>query len=186
MHARFVKYIITSALLLAASLACAEPTAIRTFAVPDHGSLRLSAPKSWPVETRSAPNRNLPTIAFGPREGASYQVLITPLSPASKDQPPLPAGAVKQMVERAAQDARAQSVEKSLAVKQLKSGAHVGYYFSATDRAPKSDEYKYMTQGMFGLGEMMLTFTILTNDGYETVVPAALTMIKSAVQLRDL
>jgi hypothetical protein len=167
-------------------LANAEPTTIRTFAVPDHGSLQLNAPKSWPVAMRAVPNRTVATIAFGPAEGATYQVLITPLAPATKNHPPLGAGAVKQMVEHAADDAQSQSIEKSLTVKELRSGAHIGYYFSATDRAPKPDEYKYLTQGMFGLGEMVITFTILTNDGYENVVPAALTMIKKAVQLKDL
>ena len=185
MQARLVTYALTSALLLAATLAAAEPTTVRTFAVADHGSLQLSAPKSWPVEMRPAAGSALPTIAFGPGEGATYRVLITPLSMARKAEP-VPAPAVKQMVERAAQDAAAQSVEASLTVKELKSGAHVGYYFSATDRAPNPDEYKYMTQGMFGLGEILLSFTILTNDGHGTVVPAALNMIKTAVTLKDL
>ena len=186
MHARLVQHAIASALCFAAMMAAAEPTTVHTFAVPDHGSLQLNAPKSWPVEMRAAASRALPTIAFGPTQGATYQILITPLSPARKGQPPVPAPAMKQMVERAAQDAKAQSVEKSLTVKELKSGVHVGYYFSATDRAPKADEYKYMTQGMFGLGEILLSFTILTNDGHDQVVPAALNMIKTAVQLRDL
>ena len=186
MHARFVRYPVASTLWLIAALAFAEPTTIRTFTIPAHGSLQLSTPQSWPVETRSAPNHSLPTIAFGPGEGATYQVLVTPLPPAHKGQPPLAAGALKKMVEHAADDARAQSIEKSLAVKEFKSGAHVGYYFSATDRAPRPDEFKYMTQGMFGLGDMLITFTILTNDGYESVVPAALTMIRNAVELKDL
>ena len=186
MHVRILRYAIASALLLITTLAGAEPTSIRTFPVPDHGSLQLSAPESWPMEMRTGPNRTLPIIAFGPSQGATYQVLITPLSPSRGNQAPLAAGSLKQMVEHAAQDAKAQSVEKTLAVKELRSGAHVGYYFSATDRAPKPDEYKYLTQGMFGIGEVLITFTILTNDGYDAVVPAALTMIKNAVQLKDL
>src|SRR5437868_6173819 len=83
-------------------------------------------------------------------------------SPARKDQPPVGDSAVKQMVEQAAQDAKAQSVEKTLTIKELRGGENVGYYFSATDRAPKADEYKYLTQGMFGLGEVLISFTILT------------------------
>ncbi len=186
MFARFVQLAVASALFLAATLSAAEPTAIRTFVVLDHRSIQFSAPKSWPVETRATRNSSFKTIAFGPTEGATYQVLITPLSPTQKHQPKLTSGAVKKMVEHAAQTAREQAVEKSLTVKEFRSGAHVGYYFSATDRAPKEEEYKYMTQGMFGLGEMLLTFTILTNEGYEDVVPEALTMIKNAVALKDL
>jgi hypothetical protein len=186
MHARMIRIALTSALLLVATLAGAESTTVRTFVVPEHGSLQLSAPQSWTVELRDAPNRTLPTIAFGPNEGATYQILITPLAPTRKDGPPLAASAVKQMVEQAAQGAKTQSVEQTLVIKELKSGNNVGYYFSATDRAPKPDEYKNLTQGVFSLGEILITFTILTNDGYEGIVPAALTMIKSAVQVREM
>lgn len=185
MHARSARYALAAALSFVASLAAAESTAIRAFPVTDRGTLQLNAPQSWPFEMRSAPNHALPTIALGPEKGATFQVLITPMPPPQKD-PPASAGALKQMVEHAAQEATAQAVEKSLLVKELRSGAHVGYYFSATDRAPKSDEFKYMTQGMFSLGEMLIAFTILTNNGYESVVPAALTMIKNAVVLRNL
>jgi hypothetical protein len=186
MHARIVRIALASMLLFVATLAGAESTALRTFVVPEHGSLQLSAPQSWPMELRDAPNRTLPTIAFGPNDGAKYQVLITPLAPTRKGGPPLAAGDVKQMVEQAAQDAKTQSVEKTLAIKELRNGTNVGYYFSATDRAPKPDEYKNLTQGVFSLGEVLLTFTILTNDGYEDIVPAALTMVKGAVQMRDM
>lgn len=43
-----------------------------------------------------------------------------------------------------------------------------------------------MTQGVLALDDVLVTFTILCNEGYESVVPAALGMLKSAVQLRDL
>jgi len=186
MHAPTIRIALASTLLLVATLAAAESTTVRTFVIPEHGSVQLSAPESWPVEMRDAHNRTLPTIAFGPNEGATYQVLITPLAPTRKDGPPLAASAVKQMVEQAAQEARTQSVEKTLTIKELKGGNNAGYYFSATDRAPKPDEYKNLTQGVLSLGDVLLTFTILTNDGYESIVPAALTMIKSAVLVRDM
>ena len=186
MHAPTIRIALASTLLLVATLAAAESTTVRTFVIPEHGSVQLSAPESWPVEMRDAHNRTLPTIAFGPNEGATYQVLITPLAPTRKDGPPLAASAVKQMVEQAAQEARTQSVEKTLTIKELKAGNNAGYYFSATDRAPKPDEYKNLTQGVLSLGDVLLTFTILTNDGYESIVPAALTMIKSAVLVRDM
>src|SRR5438874_7274661 len=117
MYVRMVRFAIAAALLLLTSLAGAESTTVRTFSVPEHGIVQLSAPKSWPVEMRDAPNRTLPTIAFGPNEGATYQVLITPLSASQKDQPLPGAAAVKQMVEQAAQEAQTQSVEKTLVIK---------------------------------------------------------------------
>jgi hypothetical protein len=57
-----------------------------------------------------------------------------------------------------------------------------GFYFSATDRAPKPGEYKFLTQGIVRVGELSVTFTILTNDGQEAVVKQALEALKGASQ----
>ena len=57
-----------------------------------------------------------------------------------------------------------------------------GYCFSATDRAPQPGEYKYLTQGIVRVGELSVTFTILTNDGQEAVVKQALEALKGARQ----
>jgi hypothetical protein len=173
-------------LLLASASAFAENTIIRTFPIAEHGSLQLSAPQSWPVQTRRAGERQGLTIAFGPQDADTYQVLITPMPRAGKSEQAAGAVVVKQMVQLAAADAQQQAVEKTITVKELRAGVHVGYYFSATDRAPLTGEYRYLTQGMFALGETVIAFTILTNDGYESVVPAALTMIRNAVELKGL
>jgi hypothetical protein len=37
-----------------------------------------------------------------------------------------------------------------------------------------------MTQGMMGLADLRVTFTVLTNDGGEAFVPKALDMLKRA------
>jgi hypothetical protein len=57
-----------------------------------------------------------------------------------------------------------------------------GFYFAATDRAPKPDEYKFLTQGVVRVGELSVTFTILTNDGQDAVVKQALDALKGATQ----
>jgi hypothetical protein len=66
-------------------------------------------------------------------------------------------------------------------VRELKSGASViGYYYTVTDKAPKPGEFKLMTQGMFGLVDLRVSFTILTNEGQEGTVKEALAMLSSA------
>jgi hypothetical protein len=50
----------------------------------------------------------------------------------------------------------------------------MGYYFSATDRAPKPGEFKYLTQGILHIGELVASFTILSNDGGEANASDAL------------
>ncbi|HEY7676568.1 MAG TPA: hypothetical protein VIG69_05830, partial [Candidatus Methylomirabilis sp.] len=68
----------------------------------------------------------------------------------------------------------------TIEVRELQGVAARGYYFSATDRAPKPGEYKFMTQGMLRVGSLLVTFTILTNDGQGNIVADALAMLRSA------
>ena len=82
----------------------------------------------------------------------------------------------------AAKSAEAQSVEGSLAIQNLVGSGGRGYYFRATDRAPKPGEWKYLTQGMIRAGTIALAFTILTNDGQASIEKAALEVIRLAVQ----
>jgi hypothetical protein len=72
-------------------------------------------------------------------------------------------------------------VEKSLPLKALTGPSGSGYYFVATDRAPALGEWKYLTQGIIRVDDIVLAFTILTNDGQEATVTAALGMLRHAV-----
>ena len=87
---------------------------------------------------------------------------------------------IRSQVAKAAADAKAEAVEKTIPVLELQGDSGGGYYFSATDRAPKPGEYKYMTQGMIRIGELATTFTILSNDGAGSVVPDTLRSLKRA------
>lgn len=118
--------------------------------------------------------------AFKQEGSASFQVIVTPVW-SGKSGRPLPNGEqLKQEVRKSADEARAQAVERTIEIKELKGEAVSGYYFSATDRAPKPGEFKYMTQGMLRTGKLMLIFTVLTNDGQTRIVDDALAMLKGA------
>src|SRR5689334_17468135 len=111
---RLLQFLIAGLLVFVSAHAVAEGTTIRTFPIAEHGNLQLSAPQSWPVQTRMGGQRQAPTIAFGPEDDATYQVLITPLPHARKSEGAADAVSVKQMVQLAAADAKAQAVEKTL------------------------------------------------------------------------
>ena len=58
------------------------------------------------------------------------------------------------------------AVEMDLAVQQLDGAQGQLHYVSVTDstvRNPSTDNYKYADQGAVDLGEIMATFTLLTN-----------------------
>jgi hypothetical protein len=166
--------------LLFVTMAIAGETNTRTYSLADHGSLHLQIPITWADQVRQPPGQLPPTVTFSQKTGDSFKMLITPLWAANKEIV-LPDGdSLRQMVQQSAQRASAQAVEKSIEVKEMKGNSGIGFYFSATDRAPKPGEYKYMTQGIIRIGELMTTFTILTNEGQEMIISDALLMLKTA------
>lgn len=170
-------------LLVLMTLACGAALAAgggtRSYALGDRGTLELQVPAAWQdiVErTQGLP----PVITFSARDGAQFQVLLTPtwaLAPGAK----MPGREeIRAGVQRGADSAARQSVERVIEVKELKGSQGGGYYFSATDRRPKRNEYKYLTQGVTAVGDLRVAFTILTNDGQEAVVKDALAMLAGA------
>lgn len=174
-------------MLLAAAwpgLAGAAAEAARSFALPEHGALELKVPPAW-QETVERTQGLPPTLHFNAREGAQFEVMLTPLWPPRAGTKLAGPEEIKAGVQRSADHAAKQSVERVIQVQALKGKHGAGHYFSATDRKPRAGEYKYMTQGIVALGEVHLGFTILTNDGQEAVVKDALEMLAGARHRKD-
>jgi hypothetical protein len=171
---------VTVALLFLSCAVVAEESEVRSYPLPNHGTFNLTIPKSWQGRVSQPPDNLPPTIVFAPPGPPTYQVLITPIWPA-KPGIILPDHAgVRKNVERAAEKAKSQSVEKEIPIKEITGLSVAGYYYAITDKSPKPDEYKYMTQGMVRLGELMITFTALTNDGYTNAAAQTIKALQSA------
>ena len=171
--------------VLAASVTFAEEARVRSYALPDHGQFQLRVPMSWKHEVRQSPNRLPPTIVFKPQTGAAFEIFLTPIWPARPDVPTATPERLRRQVEQAAERAKPKATESTIDVKELRGSAGVGYYFSATDRAPAPGEYKYLTQGLIRVGTLVTTFTLLTNDEATSTVADALAMIGSAGHATD-
>jgi hypothetical protein len=172
-------------LLLAAvgvtsGLAVALAASPRTVALPDHGALTLTVPDGWKDEIRQPPNRLPPTIALTPRSGAPFEVLITVVWPVGPRAGLTDEATLQSEVAAAAKSAEPQSVERSQPLKELSGANGRGFCFFATDRAPGPGEYTFLTQGMIRTGQIALAFTVLTNDGQDAVLNAALEMLRAA------
>lgn len=166
--------------------AAAEKTDDRRYPLPDHGVFQMKVPASWKDEVQQPDDNRLPpTIAFRPASGEQFLILISPIWKVKKDAPLLTDGDLQKMVQRAADGAQPNAAEKTLKIIELQGSSGRGYYFSATDKAPKEGDYKFLTQGALLVGELTVTFTILTKDGREAVDSAALTMLKSAIHVKE-
>jgi hypothetical protein len=144
--------------------------------LPGGGALLLSAPPGWKHEMR--PER-IPTVSLLP-EGGAFQVLVSPLVRPDGSTASADSDSLRKLVSAGAQGALPQAVEKSLPLQELHGANVQGSYFSATDRAPKPGEFKYLTQGAMSVQGLPVTFTILSNGNPQAAVDVALRMLQSA------
>jgi hypothetical protein len=170
----------TLPVLLAAVLSFSAQAA-ESFALPGHGALQLEVPVGWRSQVRSPRPDLPPTIRLAPQQGRVFEILLTPIWPmngkgAANEE------ALRGLVAAGIKGAQPRAVETELTVREVPGMPGTGYYFAATDREPEPNGYTHMTQGAARVGELTVTFTILTNSGQRDVVDAALGMIAGAEQ----
>ncbi len=167
-------------LCLVAGAAAADETKSRTFAISGQGELQLNVPVSWTSDTMPATAEIPAGIQFGPRAGAPFEMLFTPMGYVTKDAPAPGPAVLKKLAQDAAALLKDRAVERTIDVRELRGASAAGYYFSATDRAAKPGEFKIATQGFVMVGDLLVSFTVLTNDGQRHVVDSALEMVRNA------
>jgi hypothetical protein len=172
---------IIAVVLVAIGSSAAADSAARRVALPGHGELELFVPTTWNVEVKSSGNELPPTLRFTAVGDRPFEFIVTPLWPIQGHVPPSDPETIREEVQHTAREAQSQAVESPIQVRELSGTSGKGYYFEATDRAPKPGEYKYMTQGILPVGELVVTFTVLTNDGQRSVIDAALEALRRAV-----
>jgi hypothetical protein len=176
--------LLVGAALVASIAARADEPALRRYELPNLDTLELRLPAGWVDNVDQPAGGGPPTIELGLTEGAPFQVFVTPewADPTASEKRELPG--LRDAIRDSAERIKPQAVESFLEVRQLNGANGVGYYFSATDRAPRADEFKYMSQGVLLVGDLTVWFTVLTNDGQDTVAVEALTILQTAVHRR--
>ena len=173
------------AVLLAHDRAAAADNSVeKRYALPEHGFFVLKVPANWNDKLDQPPAAEPPTISFGARKGKAFVATVTPLWRARPDEPPPDRENVRQRADLALQSIAPFAVEKDIKLVEFKGASGPGFYFFATDSAPKPDEYKFMTRGVLAVGELSVMFTILTNEGQEGVIRDGLAMLRNAVHLQ--
>jgi hypothetical protein len=170
---------------LAIALACACSIALSTpvhatdaqVSVTGWGVLVLPVPSGWQQSQKPG---KVPTLVLAPANGKGFLVQVSPLRSADGYMPDASATSLRGIVSQEADSAKSQAVEKELPIREIHSGSVHGSYFTATDRAPKPDEFKYMTQGAIGVQGLPVVFTILYNGDPRVSAEPALRMLGAA------
>jgi hypothetical protein len=169
-------------LLIASMLLAAGQRTIRKYPVPEHGSLELSVPTPWKGEVHKPQEKMHPTIIFNPARGNDFQVLITVLWGKTGDQDFNSQEKVRTFVEKDGQKLLPSAAESNLVLQEIKGVNNTGYYFSVTDKAPNPGEYRYMTRGAIGVGNLFLNFSIFHRVKDSQAVRDALSVLREAKQ----
>lgn len=159
----------------------AEGMTGKSYAIPGHGSLQLQVPDGWSDDVRQNAENFPPTIVFSGVEDSPFLVKITPMwaLPGVKGDITSPK-VIHDLVSNAARAAESQALEGHPEIMKVGSGQG-GYYFHATDKAPQPGEFKYMAQGAVQVGELLCTFTVLTDSAKPMVTNQALNMLSHAL-----
>ena len=142
--------------------------------------LWVAIPPTWNQKFEAPDSKTPPSVILQQHQGATFSIFITPLTGTPIAASLADPNKLRAVVTSASRDALAQSIEMTIPLHELGGTDVHGYYFSATDKAPKADEWKYLTQGMVTISGTPFAFTILTNDGQESIVKAALELIRTA------
>ena len=167
-------------LVLLAAHAAASASSPHVFELPGHGALALLMPEGWAAKVRQPPNRLPPTIIMRPLADAAGELIVTVVWPVGSAVRIPDEVQLHSEVGEAAKHAALQSVERILPIREITGADGRGFYFAATDRAPKPGEYKYLKQGILRVGAIALAFTVLTNEGEDAVVRSALEVLRTA------
>ncbi len=164
-------------------VAAGDPdVAVRSYAIPGHGTLLLKVPLPWKDSVRQPPGDMPPTIELKPATGEDFHFLITAIWD-------LTGKGNLGSVERLRADVRmhgmallANAQEQTLTVEELKCDAGTAVYFTLTDKDQSSQAgYPFMTQGEASIGDLLLTFTLLYRKKESPEKNAALNLLKTAV-----
>lgn len=182
MNRSVISCLLAASASFAVGLAVADDSRLQRYELPNLDTLELTLPPGWVEGAEDAPGSEQPlTIEFAPVEGPDFRAFVTPQSSDRGEPAIMDADTLRGEVQQLAERIGPQAVEASLEIRRLQGASGVGFYFSATDRVQSPEEHRYMTQGALQTGDLILWFTILTNEGQEAVVAEGLAMLQSAV-----
>jgi hypothetical protein len=181
-HGIFLSSLVVAlAIFFDASPVTSQVANMRSYVIPNRGTLEMAVPTSWKDAIRQPSAEVPPTISFSPREGNAFRALITPLWQAIPQPGFSSAENIRAFLEQQGRKALASAVETRLILEELRAQSGVGYYYSLTDRAPKPGEFTYLTQGALGVGDLLISFTLLHREKEPPERQAVLEMLRSAV-----
>ena len=157
----------------------------RSFTLPQHGTLILSVPSTWKNIVRQPPGDLPPTITLSPDKGDEFKVLITPLWSPKKDPTFNKPDKVRSLIDNDLRGMLPGAVEQQVVIQEFKGVYGTGYYFLVTDKAPKPGEYPYAVLAGVGVGDLLLSVTVLSRLKNSEGITSTIKALQEARQMYE-
>jgi hypothetical protein len=167
----------------AATVSAAGKVTAEDYPVPGHGELRLQVPEDWQVRYVYTEDGSMrPTLQVFPLEGAAFQMTVTVYWHDGMDRDITSAESLRDRVQRAGTEALPSSTDKELDVVPIEGIDRAGFLYDLHDANALDEEYHYLTQGALVVGQLVLAFTIVTDERPSSHREDCLQLLRTARQ----
>ncbi len=146
------------------NLSAQEKFKEKTYSVDKYTGIKFQIPDNWKEKVDKKELFYPFTVTFND-PGEKSSKLIISLIPLNESQMDMiePEKLKASLISRGS-DLLRSAVEDSLKLENFSGKNSAGFFYFLTDRAPKPGEYKFVYQGSIGIGNLLSTFTLLTNN----------------------
>ena len=158
-------------------------TDLETFDIPGHGELIISIPRIWNYNFTKTDDETPPLITFyvlDNNEEEIFQLNMSVFWDDGFNRKVTSPEYIYSLVEGTGEKALALSDQTELNLKEIKGKNGIGYLYDLSDNSAKKGEYHYLTQGALAVGEVLVVFSLFSNDEKAILREAMLRSLKSA------
>lgn len=160
----------------------AEEKGLREYPVPEHGVLQLNVPQSWKDEVPESADGRPPTITFRPGNGNDFVLMITPFWESGEEKKFDTDEKIQALIKEDWKAFSKEARESKPVVHKLSGTGSHGFYYTATDKATKKGEYKYLLRAGVRVGDLLLSVTLLSHKKDSQALKDGLHMLGEARQ----
>ncbi|MGQ0658268.1 MAG: hypothetical protein ACT4NU_09265 [Chromatiales bacterium] len=154
------------------------------YPVPGHGELRLLVPADWQLKYVYTDDASTaPTFHVTPLDGDGFEMTVSVYWHDGLDQDITSAEALRERVQKAGEEAVKASTDKELEIEAIGGLMRPGFLYDLSDANAADGEFRYLTQGALAVGQLVLVFTVVTNERPSEHREACLRFLTTARQV---
>ncbi|MEM6998575.1 MAG: hypothetical protein AAF419_01895 [Pseudomonadota bacterium] len=154
-----------------------------TFEIPGHGELILKVPRIWNYNFTKVDEQTPPLITFyvlDKNKREIFQLNMSIFINTGYNKNITDIDYIHSLVFTAGKNILPHSDENELLMMELSGKQGKGFFFDLSDRDAAAEEYKFLTQGAIALQNVLLVFSLFSNEEQGILREALLTTVKSA------